>query len=49
MDLFRWCFIGAGKLANIVADQITASGRHKVVSVYREKPKANTYRPGSLT
>ena len=38
MDLFRWCFIGAGKLANIVADQITASGRHKVVSVYNRTP-----------
>ena len=38
MDLFRWCFIGAGKLANIVADQITASGRHRVVSVYNRTP-----------
>jgi len=38
MDSFRWCFIGAGKLANIVADQITASGRHQVASVYTRTP-----------
>ena len=31
---FGWCFIGAGNLAHDVADQITRSGRHRVVSVY---------------
>lgn len=32
--MFNWCFIGAGKLAGIVASQIQATGRHKVVSCY---------------
>lgn len=32
--MFNWCFIGAGKLAGIVAKQIQETGRHKVVSVY---------------
>ena len=44
MDLFRWCFIGAGKLANVVAEQITATGRHRVVSVYNRTPaRAQTF------
>ncbi len=31
---FGWCFIGCGTLANIVAKQITDSGRHRIVSAY---------------
>lgn len=31
---FGWAFIGAGTLGNKVAKEITASGRHKIVSVY---------------
>ena len=38
MDPFRWCFIGAGKLANIVAEKITASCRHRISSVYTRNP-----------
>ena len=33
-DAFKWCFIGTGRLANQVAAQITASGRHEIVSVH---------------
>ena len=33
--MFNWCFIGAGTLAKSVAKEITASGRHKIVSVYQ--------------
>ncbi len=32
--VFHWCFIGTGKLAGIVAEQICATGRHEIVSVY---------------
>ena len=31
---FGWCFIGAGNLAHDVANQITGSGKHRIVSVY---------------
>lgn len=31
---FRWCFIGTGSLAQKIAGQLLASGRHKVVSCY---------------
>ena len=34
MKEFGWAFIGAGKLAKIVAEQIISSGRHRIVSVY---------------
>lgn len=34
---FGWCFIGTGKLAGIVAKEIIASGRHKIVSVYTRR------------
>lgn len=34
MEKFRWCFIGAGSLANTVASQLNKSGRHEIVSVY---------------
>ncbi|MBO7363727.1 MAG: Gfo/Idh/MocA family oxidoreductase [Lachnospiraceae bacterium] len=34
---FRWCFIGSGKLAHIVAKQILKSGRHKIVSVFTRR------------
>ncbi len=43
MEKFRWCFIGAGSLANTVASQLGKSGRHEIVSVYTrnyEKGKA---------
>ena len=30
---FQWCFIGTGKLAGGVAEQLTATGRHQVRSV----------------
>ncbi len=34
MEKFRWAFIGAGKLAHSVAEEVTKSGRHEVVAVY---------------
>ena len=34
MEKFRWAFIGAGTLAKKVAEEITASGRHEIASVY---------------
>ena len=40
---FRWAFIGTGTLARKVIREITAAGRHKVVSAYshnREKLRA---------
>ncbi len=43
MEKFRWCFIGAGSLANTVASQLNKSGRHAIASVYTrnyEKGKA---------
>lgn len=40
MEGFKWCFIGCGKLAGIVAEQITASGRHEIVSAYARRPEA---------
>ena len=43
MAVFKWCFIGTGKLAYQVAREITRSGRHEIVSVYTrrlEKGKA---------
>ena len=39
MDSFGWCFIGCGGLAGRVARQITATGRHRVVSVYSRSPE----------
>ena len=33
-DAFRWAFIGAGTLGKKVAEEISASGRHQIVSVY---------------
>ena len=38
-DVFHWAFIGAGTLARQVAKEITATGRHKVVSVYTHNPE----------
>lgn len=38
--MFRWCFIGTGRLANIVAKEILKSGRHEIVSCYSRNPKA---------
>ena len=43
MDKFKWCFIGAGNLAGMVANQLNKSGRHQIVSCYTrsfEKGKA---------
>ena len=34
MEKFRWCFIGTGKLAKNVAQQLLDSGRHEIVSCY---------------
>ena len=34
MEAFRWCFIGTGTLAKIVAKQLLATGRHRIVSCY---------------
>lgn len=33
-DVFNWCFIGTGKLAHQVAQQLLSSGRHKILSCY---------------
>ncbi|MCR4960029.1 MAG: Gfo/Idh/MocA family oxidoreductase [Lachnospiraceae bacterium] len=33
-DVFKWCFIGSGSLANTVADQLAGSEKHDIVSVY---------------
>lgn len=38
-SVFNWCFIGAGRLAEKVAKQITRSGRHRVASVYARRPE----------
>lgn len=51
MDKFRWCFIGAGSLANTVASQLNKSDRHEIVSVYTrnyEKGKAFTEKYGGI-
>lgn len=40
MEKFRWCFIGTGKLANKVAEQIRASGRHEITAVYSRRPES---------
>ncbi len=34
MEKFRWCFIGCGSLAGRAAEQLAATGRHAIVSVY---------------
>ena len=36
---FRWAFIGTGRLAGEVAKEITASGRHRITSVYTRRPE----------
>lgn len=36
---FRWAFIGTGRLAGEAAKEITASGRHRIVSVYTRRPE----------
>lgn len=36
-NAFHWCFIGTGTLAGKVAKEITASGRHRIVSVYTRR------------
>ena len=37
---FSWCFIGTGTLAKQVAAEITASGRHRIASVYSRRYEA---------
>ena len=37
MNKFKWCFIGAGSLAETVAKQIIKSTRHEIVSCYTRK------------
>ena len=36
---FTWCFIGAGRLAGEVAEEILSSGRHEIASVYTHSPE----------
>ena len=36
-EIFKWCFIGCGTLANIVAEEITKPGRHGIVSTYTRR------------
>ncbi len=36
---FSWCFIGTGTLARKVAEEIGASGRHRIVSVFSRRPE----------
>ena len=36
---FNWAFIGTGTLAVQVAKEITASGRHRIASVYTRNPE----------
>ena len=36
-ETFKWCFVGTGTLANIVAKEILKSGRHEIVSVYTRR------------
>ena len=38
-QVFRWAFIGTGRLAGEVAKEITASGKHRIVSVYTRRPE----------
>ncbi len=38
--MFHWCFIGTGKLANIVAKQLLKSKRHDIVSCYSRNQNA---------
>ena len=39
-QVFNWCFIGTGTLAKQVAEEITASGRHRIASVYSRRSEA---------
>ena len=39
MKKFGWCFVGTGTLANQVAKEILASGRHTIVSCYTRNPE----------
>lgn len=39
---FRWLYIGSGRIANITADEITASGRHQVVKVYSRNKESSS-------
>lgn len=40
MEQFGWCFIGCGALGKQVAEQITKSVSHKIVSVYTRRLEA---------
>ena len=37
MEKFRWCFIGVGSLAKMVAGQLNKSERHEIVSCYARR------------
>ena len=37
MEKFRWCIIGTGGLARMVASQLNKSGRHEIVSCYSRR------------
>ena len=41
MEPFRWCFIGAGRLANTVARRVIRTGRHEIATVYARRPEAS--------
>lgn len=41
MEKFRWCIIGAGALAKSVAEEILASGRHEITSVYSRRMESS--------
>ncbi len=44
MKEFGWCFIGTGRLAHTVAQQLLSSGRHRIVSCYtRDFEKAEAF------
>ncbi len=39
-QIFNWCFVGTGTLAKYVAEEITASGRHRISSVFSRRFEA---------
>ena len=38
-DIFRWAFIGTGKLAGFVAEELKSSDRHDITAVYSHTPE----------
>lgn len=47
-ESFGWCFLGTGTLAGSVAKEITASGKHRVVSCYSRTAEKNRAFAGSF-